>query len=76
MSKSTIEIKTAFEGCAEVCYMFQLDYSDKECMYKHICEKAAEAIAKLSEQGNPLGDLFAESLDKLNGLKVERKDNE
>lgn len=69
--KSTIEIKTAFEGCAEVCELFQLDFNDKGCAYKYRCEKIKKTIAKLSEQANPLDDLFADSLDKLDGLGVE-----
>lgn len=74
MSKSKIEIKTAFEGCAEVCDMFRLDVSDHECMYMGICEKAKEAIAKLSEQTNPLDDLFADSMEKLDGLNVRESE--
>lgn len=71
--KSTIEIKTAFEGCAEVCELFQLDYNSREnqCMGVKSCEKVREAIEKLKEQTNPLDDLFADSLDKLNELGVE-----
>lgn len=78
--KSTIEIKTAFEGCAEVCELFQLDYNSREnqCMGIKSCEKVREALAKLygepeAEQTaeNPLDDLFADSLDKLDGLGVE-----
>ena len=71
MSKSTIEIKTAFEGCAEVCEDFGIDISGRKCVYADICEKAAKALAKLSEQDNPLDDLFADSMEKLDGLAVE-----
>lgn len=76
--KSTIEIKTAFDGCAEVCEEFGIDISDRKCVYSDICEKAVKALAKISEQtaANPLDDIFADSLDKLDGLNVERKDNE
>lgn len=71
MSKSTIEIKTAFEGCAEVCDMFVLNFSDSECAYADRCVKIGETLAKLSEHGNPLDDLFADSMVKLDGLGVE-----
>lgn len=70
MSKSTIEIKTAFDGCAEVCEEFGIDISDRKCVYSDICEKAVKALAKLSEQTNPLDDLFADSMEKLDGLNV------
>lgn len=70
MSKSTMEIKTAFEGCAEECEKFMLDFSDSKCVYMDICEKAAKALGKLSEQTNPLDDLFADSMEKLDGLGV------
>ena len=69
--KSTIEINTAFEGCAEVCETFALDFSGKECVHIDACKKIGKVIAKLSEQDNPLDDLFADSLDKLDRLGVE-----
>ena len=70
--KSTIEIKTAFEGCAEVCELFQLNYNN-QCAHIYRCEKIAKVINKLSEQtaDNLLDDLFADSMEKLNGLGVE-----
>ena len=73
MSKSIIEIKTAFEGCANVCDEFMLELNNNKCINMKACERVGKVIAKLSEQAanNPLDDLFADSLDKLNGLGVE-----
>ena len=94
MSKSTIEIKTAFEGCAEVCDEYKpsningvyTDLNGKpylrignkwDCKNRELCQHIKRVIDILSEQtaANPLDDLFADSLEKLDGLKVERKDN-
>ena len=47
MSKSTIEIKTAFEGCAEYCkwYMPECrDYHMADCENRFLCEEIAERI--------------------------------
>lgn len=76
MSKSTIEIKTAFAGCAEVCEQFMLEIDNTQCVYVKACEKVGKVIAKLSEQGNPLDDLFADSMEKLDGLGVKGSDTE
>ena len=81
--KSTIEIKTAFEGCAEVCtycdpkyVAIKIDINPTniyECRHINWCMRVREVINKLSEQtaDNPLDDLFADSMEKLNGLGVE-----
>lgn len=88
MSKSTIEIKTAFDGCAEVCEKYEpccdnIVYTDVDgkpyfrmgnrlnCKNIDFCQHIKRVIDKLSEHGNPLDDLFADSIDKLDGLGVE-----
>ena len=88
--KSTIEIKTAFKGCAEVCDEYEpcninLVYTDTngkpylrlgnmlDCKNIDFCQHIARVIHTLSEQtaDNPLDDLFADSIEKLDGLGVE-----
>lgn len=72
--KSTIEIKTAFEGCAEYCkwYMPECrDYHMADCENRFLCEEIAERIRAEQTADNPLDDLFADSMEKLNGLGVE-----
>ena len=75
MSKSTIEIKTAFEGCAERCRFYEPEGilpNIAGCEHRFLCEYIAERIR--AEQGNPLDDLFADSMEKLDGLNVRESE--
>lgn len=74
MSKSTIEINTAFEGCAERCRFYDPEGifpNIADCENRFLCEEIAERIRAEQTADNPLDDLFADSLEKLDGLGVE-----
>lgn len=71
MSKSTIEIKTAFEGCAEYCKWYMPECTEvhmADCENRFLCEEIAERIRTEQTADNPLDEMFADSFDKLDGL--------
>lgn len=77
MSKSTIEIKTAFEGCAENCKWYMpecIEVHMADCENRFLCEEIAERIRAEQTAVNPLDDLFADSMEKLDRLNVGERE--
>lgn len=76
MSKSTIEIKTAFEGCANGCRFYDPDLTalnTASCEHRYLCEYIAERFREQTA-ANPLDDLFADSMEKLDRLNVGERE--